>query len=123
MVAQKQFQRSSPDLVDRLGFAFDLTTGKLPAGAIVIPIDANKNNKADDSEIIDTLVKATTAVANGTYPSPPARVENLVTKGKPSALVQAFILWILTDGQKFVGQAGYVPLTTDVLTASIAKVK
>lgn len=108
---------------NNLGFAFDLTTGKLPAGAIVIPIDADKNGKADASEVIDSLAKATAAVANGTYPAPPARVENLVTKGKPTALVQAFILWILTDGQQFVGQAGYVPLTSDVLAASVAKVK
>ena len=108
---------------NNLGFAFDLTSGKVAAGAVVIPIDADKNGKADPVEIIDSLSKATAAVANNTYPSPPGRVENLVTKGKPSALVQAFILWILTDGQQFVGQAGYVPLPADVLAASVAKVK
>jgi phosphate transport system substrate-binding protein len=108
---------------NNLGFVFDLTTGKLAAGAVVIPIDADKNGKADATEVIDSLTKATAAVANATYPSPPGRVENLVTKGKPAGLTQAFVLWILTDGQQFVGQSGYVPLTSDVLTASIAKVK
>jgi phosphate transport system substrate-binding protein len=108
---------------NNLGFAFDLKSGNVAAGAVVVPIDADKNGKADPVEIIDSLTKATAAVANNTYPSPPGRVENLVTKGKPGALVQAFILWILTDGQQFVGQAGYVQLPADALAASLAKVK
>jgi phosphate transport system substrate-binding protein len=108
---------------NNLGFAFDLTSGKLAAGAVVIPIDVDGNGKAEPVEVIDTLAKATAAVANNTYPSPPGRVENLVTKGKPSGLTQAFILWIVTDGQQFVGQAGYVPLPADALADSVEKVK
>lgn len=108
---------------NNLGFVFDLTTGKLAAGAVAIPIDADKNGKADETELIDSLAKATAAVASATYPSPPGRVENLVTKGKPSALTQAFILWILTDGQQLVGLSGYVQLPSDALADSIAKVK
>jgi phosphate transport system substrate-binding protein len=108
---------------NNLGYAFDLSTGKLPAGAIVVPIDANKNGTADPDEIISTLAQASNAVATGKYPSPPARVENIVTKGKPSGLVQTFILWILTDGQKYVPEAGFVQLTPDLLAQSLAKVK
>jgi phosphate transport system substrate-binding protein len=108
---------------NNLGFIFDLTTGKLATGAVAIPIDADNNGKADEVELIDSLAGANTAVSSGTYPSPPGRVENLVTKGKPSNLTQAFILWILTDGQQFVGSSGYVELPQDELAASIAKVK
>lgn len=108
---------------NNLGYAFDLSTGKLPAGAIVVPIDANKNGSADPDEVISTLAEASQAVATGKYPSPPARVENLVTKGKPSGLVQTFIIWILTDGQKFVPEAGFVQLTPDLLAEALAKVK
>lgn len=108
---------------NNLGFAFDLASGKQATGALVIPIDADADGKASETELLDTLVKATVAVANGTYPSPPGRVENLVTKGKPSGLTQAFIQWILSDGQKFVDKAGYVQLTADVLAKSIEKVK
>ena len=108
---------------NNLGYAFDLSTGKLPAGAIVVPVDANKNGTADPDEIISTLAEATNAVATGKYPSPPARVENIVTKGKPSGLVQTFIIWILTDGQKFVPEAGFVQLTPDLLSEALAKVK
>ncbi len=108
---------------NNLGYAFDLSTGNLPAGAIVAPVDANKNGKADADEVIDTLSKATNAVATGKYPSPPARVLNFVTKGKPTALVQTFIQWVLTDGQKFIPEAGFVQLTPDKLAESLAKVK
>ena len=108
---------------NNLGFAFDLSSGKQANGAVVVPIDADADGKTSQTELLDSLAKATDAVANNTYPSPPGRVENLVTKGKPSGLTQAFIQWILSDGQKFVSQAGYVSLPSDVLAASIAKVK
>jgi phosphate transport system substrate-binding protein len=108
---------------NNLGFAFDLSSGKSAAGAVVAPIDINVNGIADPDELIDSLSKATEAVASGKYPFPPARVENLVTKGKPSGVVQAFIVWILTDGQGMVGQAGYVPLSPLEQAESLAKVK
>lgn len=108
---------------NNLGFAFDLTTGKVAAGVVIVPIDVDGNGKADPVEVVDSLAKASEAVANGKYPSPPGRVENLVTKGKPSGLAQAFLQWILTDGQQFVGKAGYVKLTSEQLTESLGKVK
>jgi len=108
---------------NNLGYAFDQATGALPNGVKVVPIDGNGNGTADPDEIITSLVAATDAVASGRYPSPPARVLNLVTKGKPSGLVQAFILWILTDGQKFIPQAGYVQLPTDLLAEALIKIK
>jgi phosphate transport system substrate-binding protein len=62
-------------------------------------------------------------VANGKYPSPPARAENLVTNGKPGGLAQAFIQWILTDGQQYLEEAGYIPLPSDQVDASLQKVR
>jgi phosphate transport system substrate-binding protein len=63
------------------------------------------------------------AVASGKYPSPPARPLNLVTKGQPTSLVKVFIEWILTDGQQYVGEAGYVQLTQDQLDEAFQKLK
>jgi len=108
---------------NNLGYAFDLSTGKLPSGAVVVPIDSNQNGTADPDEIFSTLTQASAAVANGKYPSPPGRVENLVTKGKPSGLVQTFIIWILSDGQVFVSEAGFVQLPPDQLAEALVKVK
>ncbi len=106
-----------------LNSVFDMTSGKLVAGIIVPPIDVNGNGQADPDEYFKTKSDAVNAVASGKYPSPPARFENLVTRGKPSGLVQTFIAWILTDGQKYLDKAGYVQLTPDQQAASLAKVK
>jgi phosphate transport system substrate-binding protein len=93
------------------------------AGVILPPIDINTNGKADAAEVYKVKADAFNAVANGTYPSPPARFENLATKGKPSGLTLAFIEWILTDGQGYLEQAGYVPLTAEQQAESLAKLK
>ena len=87
--------------------------GKPVAGAVAIPIDVNGDGTASDDELLETKQEAMEAVATGKYPSPPARALNLVTKGKPSPLVAAFLKWMLTDGQKFVDEAGYVQLTPE----------
>ena len=73
--------------------------------------------------MIQTKAQAVDLIVKGVYPEPPARVENLVTKGKPSGIVLAFLNWVLTDGQKFVGEAGYVPLSPDRLNEAMQKIK
>lgn len=108
---------------NNLAYAFDGATGKPVAGAVAIPVDANGDGAASDDERLETKQEAVAAVATGKYPSPPARVLNLVTKGKPSPLVGAFIKWILTDGQKFVDEAGYVQLPADVLQDGVNKLQ
>jgi phosphate transport system substrate-binding protein len=108
---------------NNLNYAFDTTNGNAVAGTAVIPIDKNENGQADPDEVIDNKTKAVEAVATGKYPSPPARLLNLVTNGKPSGLAQAFIQWILTDGQLYCTEAGYVPLTQEQQEASLQKVR
>jgi phosphate transport system substrate-binding protein len=106
-----------------LNSVFDVSSGKLVTGVVVPPIDINANGQADPNEYYQNKDGAVKVIADGTYPSPPARFENLATKGKPTGLVLAFIQWILTDGQKFLDQAGYVPLTADQQAESLAKLK
>jgi phosphate transport system substrate-binding protein len=108
---------------NNLGYAYDNASGQLVAGGMALPIDANENGQADPDEVLDTKAKAVEMVAAGKYPSPPARAENLVTKGKPTGLALAFIQWILTDGQAFVGEAGYVKMTQEQLDASFKKIQ
>lgn len=108
---------------NNLGYAFDLASGQAVKGALIVPIDLNGNGKADEDERIESLSEAVEAVANGKYPSPPARPLYLVTKNKPGGVVQAFIHWILTDGQAFVNEAGYVRLTPEQLAESLERVK
>jgi phosphate transport system substrate-binding protein len=106
---------------NNLNYAFDFQTGRPVAGARVVPIDVNGNGQADPEEICDTKGQAIHAVVTGHYPSPPARDLNLVTRGQPTGVVNIFIRWVLTDGQKYVDEAGYVPLPEDKLNAELKK--
>ena len=108
---------------NNLGYAYDNASGKPVAGTTTVPIDVNENGLADPDEILEMKAEAVVMVATGKYPSPPARVLNLVTKGKPDGIVKAFIEWILTDGQQFVGEAGYVQLTQDQLDTALQKLR
>jgi phosphate transport system substrate-binding protein len=108
---------------NNLGYAFELASGNPVSGAVIVPVDFNHDGQADDTERLETMPEAIEAVATGKYPSPPARPLNVVTHGKPTGLAQAFIQWILTDGQQYVGEAGYVALTSQQLAESLEKVK
>src|SRR5690606_17358826 len=97
--------------------------GNLVPGILIPPLDINENGVADADEVYTVKEDAFGAVAEGRYPSPPARFENLATLGKPEGLELAFITWILTDGQQFVEAAGYVQLTPEQQAESLAKLK
>ena len=106
-----------------LNSIFDLSGGGLVPGIVIPPIDINENGAADAEEIYTVKEDAFSAVANGTYPSPPARFENLATLGKPEGLELEFIKWILTDGQQYLEAAGFVPLTPEQQAESLAKLE
>ena len=106
---------------NNLNYIFDIGTGLSVNGARVFPIDTNNNGMADPGEIFDTKEMAINAVTSGDYPSPPARDLNLVTHGKPSGLVKTFINWVLTDGQDYVNEAGYIALSRDKLDQELEK--
>jgi len=108
---------------NNLNYAFDAKTGKPVAGLMVLPLDVNGNGQADPDEAIDSKSGAIQAIATGKYPSPPARALNLVTKGKPTGLTQAFLVWVLNDGQKYLDEVGYIPLTQEQLATERDKLK
>jgi phosphate transport system substrate-binding protein len=108
---------------NNLGYAYDSKTNKPVDGAVVLPVDIDENGAADSQELLETKTEAIEAVANGKYPSPPARALNLVTRGKPSGLINHFIQWILTDGQNFVDEAGYIQLANEQLADGIEKLR
>jgi len=108
---------------NNLNYAYDSASGKPVSGAAILPIDNNNNGTADAEELLETKSEAVEMVANGKYPSPPARPLYLVTNGKPTGLTLAFIQWVLTDGQKYIDEVGYVQLSSDMLEAAQEKLR
>ncbi|MBN2261620.1 MAG: substrate-binding domain-containing protein [Prolixibacteraceae bacterium] len=98
-------------------FIYDIKTGIKRPGIEVCPIDLNNNGQIDDEEAIyNTFESILSAIANGVYPSPPARELFLISKGKPQKkAVGDFIKWTLTSGQQYVEEAGYVKLNSNVI--------
>lgn len=106
-------------------YIYDNKTNKPTNGIVAVPIDLNNNGKLDpDENFYSDIDKLVAAIVAGKYPSPPARDLYFVTTGKPkNAAVKAFIKYILTDGQKFVSEAGYIKLSKEKLTKELGKVK
>ena len=95
---------------NNLNYAYDAQTGLSVAGLLVIPIDVNENGRVDPEEDLSTKEKAIKAVTSGVYPSPPARALNLITKDQFKGSAKTFVRWILTEGQKYVDEVGYIRL-------------
>jgi phosphate transport system substrate-binding protein len=108
---------------NNLNYVFDYETGEPVTGARVMSLDLDGNHQVDPDEAYDTKAQAINAVAEGRYPSPPARDLNLVSKGQPHGLTMTFIRWVLTDGQDYVPEVGYIPLTQEQLKAELKKLE
>jgi phosphate transport system substrate-binding protein len=108
---------------NNLNFVFDMTSRKVYPGIAIVPIDLNGNGRIDPEEnFYGTLDQVMNAIQTGIYPSPPARDLYLVAAGKPTnKAVLAFLHWILTDGQKFLNEAGYVALSGEKIQTSLSK--
>jgi phosphate transport system substrate-binding protein len=104
-------------------YLYDLKTGFKNTGIEVIPIDVNENGTIDaDEAFYDKFDQILAAIAAGKYPSPPARDLYLVSKGKPEKQATLdFLKWVITKGQSFVPEAGYVPLNNTTLDEQVSK--
>jgi len=106
---------------NNLNYAYDASTGLPVAGLRVIPLDVNENGRVDPDEDLSTKSQALEAILAGVYPSPPARDLYLMTKDEFQGLVSEFVRWILTDGQQYVEEAGYIRLTDAQIQESLEK--
>jgi len=109
---------------NNIGFAYDANTKNPVDGIEIIPLDINGNGKIDQNEsFYGSMDEIVEAIRTNKYPSPPARDLNLVTKGKPTGIVNDFIKWTLTDGQKYIPEQGYVVLPKSTITEGLKKVE
>ena len=106
---------------NNINYAYDNKSKKPHEGIAIVPIDINENGKIDPEEnFYATIDEVTEAIKAGKYPSPPARELFFVSNGKPeNKEVIAFLKWVLTEGQKYVGQAGYVQLSKEKIEAAL----
>jgi phosphate transport system substrate-binding protein len=96
---------------------YDIATGKKHQNLEVIPIDINENCTLDpDEKFYTTLPELQKAIADGRFPSPPARNLYFLSNGKPKNLaVIKFLNWAMNEGQKYVTEAGFVPVSPDII--------
>ncbi|MBN2519826.1 MAG: PstS family phosphate ABC transporter substrate-binding protein [Bacteroidales bacterium] len=106
-------------------YVYDINTRTKYDKLEVIPIDLNENGSIDKEEnFYDSLDLVMKAIKDDIYPSPPARDLYYVSKGKPERVVVIkFIEWILTEGQQYVKEAGYVQLSDEKIKAELKKLK
>lgn len=104
-------------------YIYDITTRLKHPNLDVIPIDLNENGTIEDNEMFyDSLDDIMLAIKDEKYPSPPARELYFVAKGKPeNKAVIEFLKWVITDGQNFVKEGGYVQLSEEKLANELAK--
>lgn len=110
---------------NNIGYAYDGKTRKQIIGLRVLPLDLNNNGKIDADEDfyanMDDLIKA---IATGKYPSPPARELYFVTHGTPkNKLLIDFLKWVLTKGQAYVLEAGYIKLPDEKTAGELKKLE
>lgn len=105
-------------------YIYDIKSRKKYKGLEVIPVDLNGNGIVDeDEDFYNSLDSIMNAIKTGKYPSPPARDLYFVSKGKPEKKVATeFIKWILTEGQKYVKEAGYVQLSEEKINNELRKI-
>lgn len=108
---------------NNLNFAYDAKTELPVNGLAIVPIDLNENGRIDDDEnFYSSKSELVDAISKGVYPSPPARELNIVTKVRFTGVTKDFVQWILTDGQQYVSETGYIQLPQSVLSSQLEKI-
>ena len=106
-------------------YVYDMNTKKPYEGLRAVPIDLDSNGTLDPGErFYNTSDELNKAIAEGIYPTPPARELFFVMKGKPAhPALRNFLRWILTDGQIYVESSAYVKLDSLQLQTELARMK
>ncbi|MGB8952201.1 MAG: substrate-binding domain-containing protein [Candidatus Aminicenantales bacterium] len=110
---------------NNINYAYDTKTLKPVKGLGIVPIDLDGSGQIEPGEnFYATRDAITEAIAENHYPSPPARDLYFVTKGKPATrAVKVFIEWVLTEGQKYVPETGYIPLSRKKLEEGLNRIR
>lgn len=110
---------------NNINYAYDAGTKMPLSGIVILPIDLDGSGKIEPEESFYKDRDAiTAAIAQGKYPSPPARDLYLVSKGRPQKpLLVEFLRWVLNEGQNFVAETGYIRLSPEKLADGWKKIE
>ncbi|MFP8952916.1 PstS family phosphate ABC transporter substrate-binding protein [Natrialbaceae archaeon A-arb3/5] len=101
--------------LNNINYVYDLDSGELEGPVRPIPLDQDGEGLSDEEDFYDNREEMLTAVEEGDYPMPPAREMWLASNGQFEDEAYDFVEWVLTDGQEYVRESGYVPLEEDRL--------
>jgi len=110
---------------NNINYAYDAKTKKPLSGIVILPIDLDGSGKIElEESFYKDRDAITTAIAQGKYPSPPARDLYLVSKNRPQKpLLVEFLRWVLNEGQNFVAETGYIRLSPEKLADGWKKIE
>ena len=106
---------------NNINYVYDVKTRKPIPGLKPLPLDLNENGMIDPEEnFYDDLDQIIKAIMDERYPSPPARDLYFVSQGRPQKkIVREFMRWVLTEGQKYVLDSGYIPISQNKLQQAL----
>jgi phosphate transport system substrate-binding protein len=95
---------------NNLGFIYDIRTRKITEGLAVIPMDLNENGKIDKSEQIyktlDDVINFIEKTHHRKFVN--ERVNFVFNKSSKNSSAGIFLNWVLTKGQKFNHELGFL---------------
>ncbi|WP_437919648.1 PstS family phosphate ABC transporter substrate-binding protein [Sphingobacterium sp. LRF_L2] len=109
---------------NNINYVFNLKTKGTSDGLAVVPIDINADGViAGNEDFYTNLDSLTAAVAEGKYPSPPARDLTFVIRSdRKTKLLAAFIQFVLDKQQQgYLLENGYVPLNESLKEEELKK--
>jgi phosphate transport system substrate-binding protein len=103
---------------NNLGFIYDVKSRKVQDGLAIIPLDLNENGKVDkDEQIYGTLDEVISYVEKTKNPKfVNEHVNFIFSKDSKNVAAAQFLNWVLTKGQQFNHDLGFINLENDFLT-------
>ncbi|WP_076610094.1 PstS family phosphate ABC transporter substrate-binding protein [Natronorubrum thiooxidans] len=102
--------------LNNINYVYELESGELEGDIRPVPLDHDGDGTiSEEEDFYDTREDFLAAVEEGRYPAPPAREMFLASDGAFNEEAHDFVEWVLTEGQEYVRDNGYVPLEADRL--------
>jgi len=101
--------------LNNINYVYDLDSGDLEGAIRPIPLDQDGEGLSEEEDFYANREEFLDAVEAGNYPMPPAREMFLASDGQFEDEAYDFVEWVLTDGQEYVRESGYVPLEDERL--------